>query len=41
MGFVLFLIGMIIGCMIGGFLLALVVANRHDEEFPDDTDKED
>ena len=41
MGILIFLIGMIIGCMIGGFLLALVVANRSDNEFPNDTDKED
>ena len=41
MGIVVFLIGMIVGCMVGGFLLALVAANRNDDEFPDDTDKED
>ena len=41
MGVVIFLIGMIVGCTVGGFLLALVVANRNEEEFPDDTDKED
>ena len=40
-GIVMFLIGMIVGCMVGGFLLALVVANRSHDEFPDDTDKED
>ena len=42
MGIVIFLIGMIIGCAIGGFLLALVAASRsNDDEFPDDTDKEE
>ena len=42
MGIVIFLIGMIVGCMVGGFLLALVVANRtDDEEIPDDTDREE
>ena len=41
MGMVLFLIGMIIGCAIGGFLLALVAASRsNDDEVPDDTDRE-
>ena len=42
MGIVIFLIGMIIGCAVGGFLIALVVASRiNDEEFPDDTDREE
>ena len=41
MGIVIFLAGMIVGGFIGVFLLALVVANRSDDEFPDDTDKED
>ena len=40
-GIVMFLVGMIIGCMVGGFLLALVAANRSDNEFPDETNKED
>jgi hypothetical protein len=40
-GILIFLIGMIVGCMVGGFLLALVAANRSDNEFPDETDKED
>jgi hypothetical protein len=40
-GILIFLIGMIVGCMVGGFLLALVAPNRSDNEFPDETDKED
>ena len=41
MGIVIFLIGMIVGCMVGGFLLALVAASRsNDDEVPDDTDRE-
>ena len=41
MGIVIFLIGMIVGCTVGGFLLALVMYSRtNDDEIPDDTDKE-
>ena len=41
MEIVIFLIGMIVGCMVGGFLLALVAASRsNDNEVPDDTDRE-
>ena len=40
-GIVIFLIGMIVGCLVGGFLLALVAANRiNNDEIPDDTDRE-
>jgi hypothetical protein len=40
-GIVIFLIGMIVGCLVGGFLLALVEANRiNNDEIPDDTDRE-
>ena len=41
MGIVIFLVGMIVGGMIGCFLLALVSTNRtNDDEIPDDTDRE-
>ena len=41
MGIVIFLIGMIVGCLVGGFLLALVAAGRvKEDEIPDDTDRE-
>ena len=41
MGIVIFLIGMIVGCVVGGFLLALVAASRiNNDEIPDDTDRE-
>ena len=41
MGILIFLIGMIVGCLVGGFLLALVAANRiNNDEIPDDTDRE-
>ena len=40
-GIVVFLVGMIVGCLVGGFLLALVAANRiNNDEIPDDTDRE-
>jgi len=41
MGIMIFLVGMIVGGMIGCFLLALVAASRsNDDEVPDDTDRE-
>ena len=41
MGIVIFLAGMIVGGFIGVFLLALVAANRtNNDEIHDDTDRE-
>ena len=41
MGIVIFIIGMIVGCFVGIFLLALVSANQDkDDSIPDDTDRE-
>ena len=40
MGIVIFVIGMVVGCFIGVFLLAMVSTSPNSEETPDDTDQE-
>lgn len=41
MGIVIFMIGMIVGCFVGAFLIALIVTGHNsDDEIPDDTDRE-
>jgi hypothetical protein len=42
MGIVIFMIGMIVGCFVGAFLIALIVTGHNsDDEIPDDTDSEE
>ena len=41
MGIVLFLIGMVVGCFIGFFLLALVLTGHDEDEVHDETDKDE
>lgn len=41
MGVVLFLIGMVVGCFIGFFLLALVLTGHDEDEVHDETDKDE